>query len=35
MLPTQLDMSNSEEVKEFVPYLPNEFKDIDGLVNNA
>ncbi|KAL4931607.1 oxidoreductase, short chain dehydrogenase/reductase family [Aspergillus undulatus] len=34
-LPVKLDVSNPEEVKNFVPSLPEEFKDIDILVNNA
>ncbi|KAL4947922.1 hypothetical protein BDW69DRAFT_177492 [Aspergillus filifer] len=34
-LPVKLDVSNPEEVKNFVPNLPEEFKDIDILVNNA
>lgn len=35
VLPVQLDVSNSEEVKNFVPGLPEDFRDIDILVNNA
>lgn len=31
----KLDVSNPKEVREFVPSLPAEFKDIDVLVNNA
>lgn len=34
-LPVKLDISNPEEVKNFVPSLPAEFQDIDVLVNNA
>ncbi|KAL3452019.1 hypothetical protein BJX65DRAFT_303732 [Aspergillus insuetus] len=34
-LPVKLDVSNPEEVKNFVPSLPAEFQDIDVLVNNA
>ncbi|KAL4794519.1 hypothetical protein BDV19DRAFT_364750 [Aspergillus venezuelensis] len=34
-LPVKLDVSNPEEVKNFVPNLPEDFKDIDILVNNA
>jgi 3-hydroxy acid dehydrogenase/malonic semialdehyde reductase len=34
-LPVKLDVSNPEEVKNFVPSLPAEFRDIDILVNNA
>ncbi|KAJ5619981.1 oxidoreductase [Penicillium lagena] len=35
VLPVKLDVSNPEEVKNFVPSLPDEFKEIDVLVNNA
>lgn len=35
ILPVQLDVSNSEEVRKFVPGLPEEFRNIDILVNNA
>lgn len=35
VLPVQLDVSNSEEVKNFVPGLPEDFRNIDILVNNA
>jgi len=35
VLPVQLDVSNPAEVKEFLPNLPAEFKEIDVLVNNA
>jgi hypothetical protein len=35
ILPMQLDVSNPEEVRQFVPSLPDEFKDINILVNNA
>lgn len=35
VLPVKLDISNPEEVKNFVPSLPEEFKEIDVLVNNA
>lgn len=35
VLPVKLDVSNPEEVKNFVPSLPAEFRDIDILVNNA
>lgn len=31
----KLDVSNPEEVRNFVPSLPAEFKEIDILVNNA
>ncbi|KAL3470901.1 hypothetical protein BJX99DRAFT_238470 [Aspergillus californicus] len=34
-LPVKLDISDPEEVKNFVPSLPAEFQDIDVLVNNA
>jgi 3-hydroxy acid dehydrogenase/malonic semialdehyde reductase len=33
--PVKLDVSNPEEIKKFVPSLPEEFKEIDVLVNNA
>lgn len=35
VLPYKLDVSNMEEIKNLVPSLPEEFKDIDVLVNNA
>ncbi|KAL1967978.1 hypothetical protein VTN77DRAFT_2395 [Rasamsonia byssochlamydoides] len=35
VLPVKLDVSNPEEVKNFVPSLPAEFQDIHVLVNNA
>ncbi|OJJ50863.1 hypothetical protein ASPZODRAFT_126819 [Penicilliopsis zonata CBS 506.65] len=35
VLPAKLDVSNPEEVKNFVSSLPAEFQDIDILVNNA
>lgn len=35
VLPFQLDVSNPSEVKALVGALPEEFKDIDVLVNNA
>lgn len=35
VLPVQLDVSNPEEVKTFVGKLPEEFGDINVLVNNA
>jgi 3-hydroxy acid dehydrogenase/malonic semialdehyde reductase len=35
VLPVKLDVSNPEEIKNFVPSLPAEFKEIDVLVNNA
>ena len=35
VLPVKMDVSNPEEVKKFVPNLPEEFKDINVLVNNA
>jgi 3-hydroxy acid dehydrogenase / malonic semialdehyde reductase len=35
VLPVQLDVSKPEEVKRFHGDLPDEFKDIDVLVNNA
>lgn len=35
VLPFQLDVSKPEEVKSFVQALPEEFREIDVLVNNA
>ncbi|OCL01311.1 NAD(P)-binding protein [Glonium stellatum] len=35
VLPVKLDVSKPEEVKAFVGGLPEEFRDIDVLVNNA
>lgn len=35
VLPVKLDVSNPEEINNFVPSLPAEFKEIDVLVNNA
>lgn len=35
VLPYQLDISKPEEVRNFVPSLPAEFKEVDILVNNA
>lgn len=35
VLPVKLDVSKPEEVKNFVPNLPQEWQDIDTLVNNA
>lgn len=35
VLPVQLDVSKPEQVKAFVQNLPQEFQDIDVLVNNA
>jgi 3-hydroxy acid dehydrogenase/malonic semialdehyde reductase len=35
VLPVQLDVSKADEVRSFVSKLPEEFKDIDVLVNNA
>lgn len=35
VLPYKLDISNPEEINNFVPSLPAEFKEIDVLVNNA
>lgn len=35
VLPVQLDVSKAEEVRSFVSQLPDEFKEIDVLVNNA
>ncbi|KAL1899002.1 hypothetical protein Cpir12675_001662 [Ceratocystis pirilliformis] len=35
VLAVKLDISNPAEVRQFVPNLPEEFKEIDVLVNNA
>ncbi|KAK3353520.1 oxidoreductase [Lasiosphaeria hispida] len=35
VLPVRLDVSNPEEVRAFVPGLPEEWRDINVLVNNA
>ena len=35
VLPLKLDVSNEDEVAGFVESLPEEFKEIDVLVNNA
>jgi 3-hydroxy acid dehydrogenase/malonic semialdehyde reductase len=35
ILPVRLDVSSSEDIRQFVPNLPEEFRDIDVLVNNA
>ncbi|KAI1143352.1 NAD(P)-binding protein [Hypoxylon sp. FL0543] len=35
VLPFKLDVSNPDEVRSFVGNLPEEFRDIDVLVNNA
>jgi len=35
VLPFKLDVSNPEEVKGFVGNLPEDWRDIDVLVNNA
>jgi 3-hydroxy acid dehydrogenase/malonic semialdehyde reductase len=35
VLPYQLDVSKPEEISKFVDSLPEEFRDIDVLVNNA
>ena len=35
ILPVQLDVSNPDDIRQFVGKLPEEFKDIDVLVNNA
>lgn len=34
-LPTKLDVSKPDEVRNFVGSLPDQFKSIDILVNNA
>ena len=35
VLPVKLDVSEAEEVRAFVGGLPEEFREIDVLVNNA
>jgi 3-hydroxy acid dehydrogenase/malonic semialdehyde reductase len=35
VLPFKLDVSNPEEVRNFVKNLPEEWREIDVLVNNA
>ncbi|KAM5343732.1 hypothetical protein ACJ41O_012269 [Fusarium nematophilum] len=35
VLPVQLDVSNPAEIRSFVSALPDEFKQVDVLVNNA
>lgn len=35
ILPVQLDVSKEEEIKKFVTNLPEEYKQVDVLVNNA
>ena len=35
VLPVKLDVSSVEEIQKFIPSLPEEFKQIDVLVNNA
>lgn len=35
ILPLQLDVSKPDEVRTFVSKLPEEFKNIDVLINNA
>lgn len=35
VLPVKLDVSNLEEIRQFVPGLPEEWRDIHVLVNNA
>lgn len=35
VLPVKLDVSKPEEVSALVPNLPEEFKEVDVLVNNA
>jgi len=35
VLPVKLDVSNLDEIKQFVPNLPEEWRDIHVLVNNA
>ncbi len=35
VLPVKLDVSNADEIRNFVDSLPADFKEIDVLVNNA
>lgn len=35
VLPVKLDVSKPSEIKGFVEWLPEEFREIDVLVNNA
>ena len=35
VLPVQMDISKTSEIKQFVENLPQRFKEIDVLVNNA
>lgn len=35
VLPVQLDVSNADQVRGFVGQLPEEYREIDVLVNNA
>ncbi|CAI4213005.1 unnamed protein product [Parascedosporium putredinis] len=35
ILPVKLDVASSEDVRQFVPNLPEEFRNIDILINNA
>lgn len=35
VLPVQLDVSNADQVRQFVASLPAEFQEIDVLLNNA
>ena len=35
VLPVKMDVSNPEEIKSFVGNLPEEWREIDVLVNNA
>jgi 3-hydroxy acid dehydrogenase/malonic semialdehyde reductase len=35
VLPVALDVSDPQQVKDFIPSLPAEFQEIDVLVNNA
>lgn len=35
VLPVRLDVSSPEEIRQFVTGLPDEFRDINVLVNNA
>lgn len=35
VLPVKLDVSNPDQVRDFIPNLPEEFQHVDVLVNNA
>jgi len=35
VLPVQLDMADADAIRGFVEKLPDEWRDVDVLVNNA